>query len=118
MVTAEIARIEVAHPVDAKTARAPGVGADDRNVYFMRRCPFKGPHLCGTAVTEKRALAAREDSSHLACMGRHHRMTDHVHALVHSMQPPMGEPMGDRAAAETSLKKLSPRYHAVLSRGD
>jgi hypothetical protein len=51
-------------------------------------------------------------------MGRHHRMTDHVHALVHSMQPPMGEPMGDRAAAETSLKKLSPRYHAVLSRGD
>jgi hypothetical protein len=74
------------------------------------------PELGGRPVTEQRAVAA---DRHRGCLEgepvRGLRGLEKVDAGMDAVQPPAGDPVGDRAPAHAGGEKLPARDHAVLS---
>jgi hypothetical protein len=77
--------------------------------------PLSSPSLCA-AVTQDRALAAREHGGHVVAIGRRSHVTDRVDPGVHPPQPPVADPPVDALAVDASRDQLVAGDPSVLPR--
>ena len=70
---------------DARLPAGVAGGDGDVDAPIMGRAGQQAPQVCGTAVADDRARAARQDSSHFARMAGGYRVAKEVDASVKGM---------------------------------
>jgi hypothetical protein len=99
--------------VDPRAAAPPG----RRDLDQSARTGAQADERRGIAVAQDRARAGGENGGHPAALHRQAAMAYGVHARVHDVQPPALYASIDRAPAESQLRQLRARNHAVLALG-
>jgi hypothetical protein len=114
----ELARRQagVAMDADAGAATARAAGHDDMG--RPRGGALEIPEGAGRGVAEGGALAAREDGRHPPPADAKHRVPHRVHAGVHGMQPPRGDPPSDGSGSQPKRHELTAGDDPMLPGGE
>ncbi len=68
-------------------------------------------------MTQRRALAHSQDRGDPPSLSPHDTMSHRVDAAMDPVQSPSGDPVGDRATADSKPTQLLDAHHAVLAAG-